>query len=148
MTRVLCSIVSACAACWFVASCAEAPPPRTGARYAPAPLSETSPATPTTMTIQIISEPPGARIEVNDDYIGNAPCSAQVRCDAEGRFWDSTHIRAIPREDGYTQMKFFSGYQSPRGQILRSDAVPSRIFFDMRLQPVPQDININVNEHE
>src|SRR5438552_14055673 len=58
-----------------------------------------------TKTIQILSEPPGARIEVNDDYIGEAPCSAQVRCNSEGRFFETTHIRALPAGNGYTQSK-------------------------------------------
>ena len=117
--------------------------PRYTSTAAPRPLA---PPLPLTKTIQILSEPPGARIEVNDDYIGEAPCSAQVRCDSEGRFFETTRIRALPVGYGYTQGKYFSGYGQMNNPYLHSDPVPSRIFFDMRLGPVSPDINVNVNQ--
>jgi hypothetical protein len=47
---------------------------------------------------------------------------------------------------GYTQNKYFHGYGERNNPYLRSDPVPSRIFFDMRLRPVSRDINLNINE--
>ncbi len=104
-----------------------------------------APLAPSKKTIQIISEPPGARIEVNDDYIGDAPRSIEFPCDPEGRFVEPTLIVALPVGSGYTQSKLFMGHKytisSPRGE-----KIPSRIFFDMRLRPASTDINVHVNE--
>jgi len=47
---------------------------------------------------------------------------------------------------GYTQNKYFHGYGEMNNPYLRSDPVPSRIFFAMRLGPVSPDINVNINE--
>jgi hypothetical protein len=78
-----------------------------------------------TKTIQIISDPPSARIEVNDDYVGDAPISITVPT-LNGDFAKGTTIRAIPSLQGnYLQAKFFDPGMS----------VPSRILFDMGLVP-------------
>lgn len=100
---------------------------------------------PAKKTIQIISEPPGARIEVNDDYVGDAPRSIEFPCDPEGRFIERTRIVALPVGFGYTQRKLFLGYPYTISS-LKGDKIPSRILFDMRLRPVSTDINVNVNE--
>jgi hypothetical protein len=117
----------------------------------PTPLSTTTPATagptePQYQEIQIVSQPPGARIEVNDDYICDAPCSVRVHRDAEGRFFESTTITAMPVSYGYTQTKFFMGFGGLSAPGVYSAAVPARIFFDMNLRPASQDINVNVNQ--
>ena len=96
-----------------------------------------------TKTIEIISEPPGARIEVNDDYIGNAPCKVCVECDESFLFKRSTTISALPVNQGQqTQSKFFYG-----DHVLKSlcKQVPSKIFFDMNLVTTPNVINLNLN---
>ena len=98
---------------------------------------------PAMKTIQIESQPPGARIEVNDDYVGDAPCNVQVRADGEGRFWEETKIRALPKGYGYTQSKLFFGLSDY--PYVHSDRVPQKVFFDTNLGPVPSDINVNVN---
>ena len=140
-------ILFAPAALLAISSCTESQPPP---RYASAPAVFTAPSippsSPTTKNIQILSEPPGARIEVNDDYIGDAPCTVQVRCDPAGRFYPNTRIRALPVGYGYVQSKFFTGYGEMGNRYLESDSIPSRIFFDMRLGPVSPDINVNVNQ--
>ena len=54
--------------------------------------------------IQIISVPAGARIEVNDDYVGDAPITIKVPQD-DDRFIKTTVIRALPSEAGnYVQV--------------------------------------------
>ena len=79
--------------------------------------------------VQIISDPPGARIEVNDDYVGDTPLEIKV-AQHNGNFVNDTTIRAIPIQQGeYVQSKYFSGTFLPA-------AIPSRILFDMGLQPV------------
>ena len=83
-------------------------------------------------TTQFISEPPGARIEVNGEYIGDAPMTyawpSKYRDGNE--FSDKMTIRALPRGAGqFPQRKFFdSGWNK--------SAIPSRVYFDMR-SPAP-----------
>jgi hypothetical protein len=96
-----------------------------------------------TKQVQILSEPSGARIEINGDYVGDAPLMVTIPCSPDGRFMETTRIRALPILDGqYTQAKIFSGGH----RILKNDTVPSRIFFDMRLGPVSPAIDVNVNQ--
>src|SRR5215831_10780602 len=91
-------------------------------------------------TIQILSDPPGARIEVDNDYIGTTPCSIQVRTNFEGNFFQSYHIRALPVGFGYTQEKYF--YGSPDGYWKQT--IPARIFFEMGLGPVTPQVDVNI----
>jgi hypothetical protein len=82
-------------------------------------------ATAATKTIQIISDPPDARIEVNDDYVGDTPISITVPT-VGGNFTKGTTIRATPTLQGeYVQSKYFD----------RNSEVPSRILFSMGLGP-------------
>jgi hypothetical protein len=104
------------------------------------PVAQTAP---TKRIIQIVSEPPGARIEVNDDYIGDAPCAIEVPSDSEGRFVKQMRIVAVPVAVGYSQSKIFRFTNDP---IYKSDKIPSLIFFDMRLGSVWPNINVNVNQ--
>jgi PEGA domain len=84
---------------------------------------------PATKTIQIVSDPPGARIEVDDDYVGDAPLEIKVPQKADGTFVRAMTIRATPTQQGaYVQSKYFT-YGSQ---------IPSRLLFSMGLVPVPQ----------
>jgi len=99
----------------------------------------------TAQSVQIISSPPGARIEVNGNYVGDAPCTLQIPSFAEGRFREHTTIRAIPIRGGdYTQSKIFFGYAAFDNPYLISYRIPERIFFDMRLGPANPEIDVNV----
>jgi PEGA domain len=99
----------------ILAGC-ESSPPKVATQPPPA-------ATAAPKMIQIISDPPGARIEINDDYVGDAPISITVPT-LNGNFAKGTTIRAIPSLQGnYLQAKFFDPGM----------AVPSRILFDMGL---------------
>jgi hypothetical protein len=131
---------------WIMfAGCSESNPAAGALSTGQAVRSE-GPRQPITKTIQIISQPPGARIQVNDDYIGDAPCVIQVASDSSGRFWERTKIEAIPRAYGYTQMKLFIGYGQPDNPYAHSDKIPARIFFDTNLGPVSPEVNVNVNQ--
>jgi len=100
---------------------------------------------PTSQSVQIISSPPGARIEVNGNYVGDAPGTIEIPSFGDGRFRERTIIRAIPTRDGdYTQTKVFFGYAAFDNPYLVSDRIPQRIFFDMRLRPANPEIDVNV----
>ncbi|MBV8223631.1 MAG: PEGA domain-containing protein [Verrucomicrobia bacterium] len=81
--------------------------------------------------VRIISVPPGARIQVNGRYVGDAPVTVSIEMSQTGRFWRDTIIQADPQGNGYTQIRAFNG--ASRWSI--SDAVPSEIDFDTRTEP-------------
>jgi hypothetical protein len=96
--------------------------------------------------VLIESDPPGARIEVNEGYVGTAPCTVEFNATRFGTFAQPPSIikvRATPASVGYTQTKTFigvwPGIQSPDGE-----PVPKRMFFDTSLGPVTPDLNVNV----
>ena len=103
---------------------------------------------PRTKKVEILSEPAGARIEVNDNYVGDAPITVEIPQRAS-YFTQNTVIRALPTEGGdYVQVKYFSGSIPdawyPETVGAKRDQIPSRIFFDMRLGPVTPSVDVNV----
>jgi hypothetical protein len=87
-------------------------------------------------TIDIDSNPTGARVEVNGEDLGRTPTSYTVRQNAKGNFvggWgDSPSVAfvAFPPEGSaglYKQTKSFS----PSGFMEAGDRVPAKIFFDL-----------------
>jgi hypothetical protein len=87
------------------------------------PIASTEPPQQATKTIQIICDSPGVRIEVNGDYVGDAPVSITVPTD-RAKFTKVTIIRATPTLQGeYVQSKHFDA----------TSEVPSRILFSMGL---------------
>jgi PEGA domain-containing protein len=96
-----------------------------------------------TKQVQILSEPPGARIEINGGYVGDAPVTVTIPT-LRGWFTQITTIRALPTRPGqYVQSKVFQGGFT----TIPNDAVPSRVFFEMRLGPASPEINVNVNPY-
>jgi hypothetical protein len=91
--------------------------------------------------MRVISQPPGARIELNNGYMGETPLSIKVSCSLDGRFLETVIVRALPTMEGhYSQTKVFSGGYT----MIRNDQVPATIFFDMRLGPSNPSIDVNV----
>ncbi len=83
------------------------------------------------LKVQIVSQPAGAKIEVNGQYVGDAPLFIDIEASNDGRFWRDTIIKAYPKDTGYTQIRAFNG----KSRWTISDLVPSRIFFDTRTEP-------------
>ena len=125
---------------------AQTPPP---SAYRPVPSMSPVPDQPAKAKVEIVSEPAGARIEVNDNYVGDAPITVEIPQDG-GNFTQETVIRALPTEaDDYVQSKYFRftpaiSYGSGYGTEAKGDQIPSRIFFDMRLGPVRPAVDVNV----
>jgi hypothetical protein len=83
-------------------------------------------------TTQFISNPPGARIEIDGDYIGNAPKSYTWprRYQTGERFSEEVRITAFPSgPKQYPQSKFYGNYPN------QHPLIPERICFDMTLLP-------------
>lgn len=85
--------------------------------------------------IEIISNPPGARIEVNNDYKGETP----LRQVYNGKFKCNTEmvIKAFPIYPGQSVQAKFLSSNSP---------LPRTIYFDMNLVPRNTAIDVNVNQ--
>ena len=83
------------------------------------------------LKVQVVSQPAGAKIEVNGQYVGDAPLTVDIEASNDGRFWRDTVIKAYPADTGYTQIQAFNG----RSRWAISDMVPPRIFFDTRIEP-------------
>lgn len=79
--------------------------------------------------VPVVSEPPGARIEMNGEYIGDTPLTIRM-LGINGRVAEDYILRALPVESGsWTQAAAY--VHSKTGE---SSPVPSRIAFDMRLK--------------
>jgi hypothetical protein len=133
----------------LVCSCADDPTIATQAVTATEPVRASPPTPPPTppqpqfryTDMRVISQPPGARIELNNGYMGETPLSIKVPCSPDGRFLEMVIVRALPTIEGhYSQTKVFSGGYT----MIRNDQVPATIFFDMRLGPSNPSIDVNV----
>ncbi|MBI1178062.1 PEGA domain-containing protein [bacterium] len=85
-------------------------------------------------TIEIEASEPGARIEVDGDYVGKAPTSVKVFGDRDGTFHNFGNqeyvIKAYPVKPGQqVQTKVFH-----TGRWFDTeDKIPKRLFFDFNL---------------
>jgi hypothetical protein len=105
----------------------EAPPP---ARWVPPVIEETPEPGYAT---EILTEPPGAHIEIDSEYIGPSPVTLtfdQVREDfPPGCVLRQSHdIRALPAAPG----QYVQSHRYPCGA-----KVPHKIFFNMHVCPLP-----------
>lgn len=61
--------------------------------------------------VQVESSEPGARVEVNDDYVGTTPVKVRVWGDPDGTFHNFGSsdfvIRVFPAAEGHVQTKVF-----------------------------------------
>lgn len=82
---------------------------------------------------EIISDPPGARIEINGDYIGETPLETRIRNHPGDKVvMGKVTIRALPTKAGhYVQSMILQGPQFMFDP--HRDVVPKKIFFDMSL---------------
>ncbi|MFA7344912.1 MAG: PEGA domain-containing protein [Terrimicrobiaceae bacterium] len=106
------------------------------------PLSyPTTPSENQIVEMEIESDPPGARIEFQNEDFGKTPCVVTVKEGSEGRFgarFGVRVLRAIPSQAGqYVQSKYFCS----------GDSIPHKVFFNMYLAPSTPSIDLNVNNY-
>src|SRR5262249_36301248 len=82
-------------------------------------------------SVQLVSQPTGAGIEVNGRYVGDAPTMVEFEVSPHGRFWNDTIIKAYPKDTGYIQIKAFNG----ESHWKICDPIPARVSFDTRTDP-------------
>ena len=82
--------------------------------------------------IQVESSEPGARVEVDGDYIGNTPMKVRVFGDKDGTFHnfgqDDYMVRVFPVSKGqFVQTKVFKTGR----WFSQEDRIPGRLYFDL-----------------
>ena len=93
--------------------------------------------------IQIISDPPGARIEVNQDYVGDAPITIKVRQLTDISHRAQSYERYPPRRY-YVQTKSFIAAQSTMEEAVSLGTggdETHRAFFSIRVSFRPTDLS-------
>lgn len=92
-------------------------------------------ANPTGKTL-IESDPPGARIEINSQYVGVAPLRVDIpRLDSDLNTISVT-IVASPVIPGQQVQTKYIGFNEP---------TPTHVFFDMNLVSTKNQIDVNLN---
>ena len=96
-------------------------------------------------TVKIISEPLGAKIEINNNYVGETPITVKV----EGWQDTQTFIRghtivAHPVEaEREVQIKSFMGWHKPDKTY--GDKIPNTIYFNMNLVRTHKQLDLYIN---
>jgi hypothetical protein len=120
------------AAALVMTACQTPPPPPGGS-------VERGPHGTVPYDVLIEASAPGARIEVNGDYVGNAPLNLKVYGDKDGTFHDFGSyyylIKALPlTTNQYAQVRAFQ-----TGHMMTpEDRIPQRIYFDLNQPPAYQ----------
>ena len=100
--------------------------------------------------IAIDSDPQGARIEVNNDYVGKTPATYSIAGNSDRSFNGSwvqgsmIEFVATPpagQTNLFVQRKVFR----PSAFFQQGDHIPEKIFFDMHVKS--EQFNINTGEH-
>jgi len=112
---------------------------------------ETMPSASTAISkfpVHIVSEPSGAKVEVNDNYVGMTPLTIELDGWAATRTFARSHvIVAHPvYAGGQTQVKTFSGWYQP--DLTYGDTIPEDMFFNMNLVRVPDKLDVNINKNK
>jgi hypothetical protein len=80
---------------------------------------------------EILSDPPGARIEIDGDYVGEAPVQYTFLQDKSGNIIGNYVIRAWLKEEGQpVQVRHLDGPYVPGTG--HTDKVPQKMLFDMK----------------
>ena len=128
MKRVLIHVLLAyCLLLWACAAIERKPP------------KQTTKAPKSPDTTLIISDPSGAKIEINHEYVGDTPLSILIKTEKSwisGEIVEDLIIVAYPTGAGqYTQTKNLKGVKTPK-----------RIYFNLFLKPRPdEEIDVNIN---
>jgi len=97
-------------------------------------------------SVEIVSDPSGADIEINNNYVGKTPITVNLEGWESTRTFTRSHtIVAHPiRAGGQTQVKIFLGWREPSKTY--GDVIPDKIYFDMNLIRIPNQLDLNINK--
>ena len=92
--------------------------------------------------MEIFSNPPGVKIEINNEYIGETPL--KKIWNGTYSIYDSYIIKANPNQPGqFVQTKTIEHHST--GEVNSLVTLPGKIYFDMNLGPATPAIDVNVN---
>ena len=107
---------------------------------------------PRTVVVEVLSDPPGARVIRDGEFIGVTPVSFDVEQEWNSYYdaWLGKYIRleAIPTREMMDDPGVSGSVQARRIQVEGARDEPFRVFFDMGLSRSPDveaDINVDVN---
>ena len=112
-----------------------------------APGAEAGPGGTIAYLVQVETSEPGARIEANGEDVGKSPLTLKIYGDKDGTFHNFGSydyvIKAYPVRPGQSvQTKVFR----TGGWFMPEDKIPSKVYFDMSLNPATQTIDGNVKK--
>ena len=94
-----------------------------GCTRGPVTKQATAPTGASQIKVGILSDPPGARIEVDNNYVGDAPLETEI-ANRPNINPSPKVITATPRDNGYVETKVIQPWQD----------IASRIFFDTNIK--------------
>jgi hypothetical protein len=83
-----------------------------------------------TIMTEIISDPPGAKIEINSQYVGETPLTTHITRVNPGYGWNMLTITAYPIYEGQEVQRKVVGINEP---------TPTKVYFDMNLVRIPRE---------
>ena len=84
---------------------------------------------------EIISDPPGVKIEIDNQYVGETPLTIHINRAHGEYYWNGFSINATPTRPGqYTQRKYID-YTEP---------TPTKVYFNMYITPRTPEYDINI----
>ena len=97
--------------------------------------------------IEIISEPSGAKIEVDNNYVGKTPCTITITRRYVWQSWNNEYgIDQLTRQIEVVANPVFEGGSLQRKYIPSSvSEVPKKIYFNMYLSRRDPTYNFNIN---
>ena len=84
-------------------------------------------------TMQFISDPTGAKIEIENNYIGDTPVTQ--RWNGQYNSYTSWIVKAYPTQGG----------QFVQTKVIKMNQLPQKVYFDLSLGPVTPSVDINAN---
>ena len=100
--------------------------------------------------VAIDSDPQGARIEVNNDYVGKTPTSYSIAGNADrsfnGNWVQGSMIEFVATPpSGQTNLFIQKKVFRPSAFFQQGDHIPEKMFFDLHLKS--DQFNLNIGEH-
>lgn len=101
--------------------------------------------------VEIISDPLGAKIEINNQYMGETPLTIRLTRRTNYDWWNSSLVGGAAAIQIEASPFMINAYPNQTGQFTQTkyigpnDVIPSKIYFNMNLGPVTPSIDVNVN---
>ena len=100
--------------------------------------------------VAIDSDPQGARIEVNNDYVGKTPTTYSIAGNADrsfnGNWVQGSMIEFVATPpSGQTNLFIQKKVFRPSAFFQQGDHIPEKMFFDLHLKS--DQFNLNIGEH-